>query len=93
MAEQGSVPYKVVCKVIRQEGTCGFGHKVGDEVVFDGRTVEGDICFHALYSMMPKVFAMMYGAQFPWLEDQAIATHACPDAQNPLVFEVRRVVE
>lgn len=91
MAEQDSIPYKIVCKVIRQEGTCEFGHKVGDEVVFDGRTVQGEICFHALYSLMPKIFAMMYGAHFPWLKDQAVATHACPDAQNPLVFEVRRV--
>jgi uncharacterized repeat protein (TIGR04076 family) len=91
MAEQGSVPYKVICRVIHQEGTCEFGHKVGDEVVFDGRTVQGEICFHALYSMMPKVFAMMYGAQFPWLKDGDVATHACPDAQNPLAFEVRRI--
>ena len=30
--------YKVVAKVISQKGTCGFGHKVGDTVVFDGAT-------------------------------------------------------
>jgi len=91
MADEKSVPYKVVCKVIKQEGTCAFGHKVGDEIVFDGRTVRGEICLHALYSLMPKVFAMRYGAQFPWLEDANVSTHACPDAWNPLVFEVRRV--
>jgi uncharacterized repeat protein (TIGR04076 family) len=91
MADEKSVPYKVVCKVIKQEGTCAFGHKVGDEIVFDGRTVRGEICLHALYSLMPKVFALRYGAQFPWLEDANVSTHACPDAWNPLVFEVRRV--
>ena len=91
MADEKSVPYKVVCKVIKQEGRCAFGHKVGDEIVFDGRTVRGEICLHALYSLMPKVFAMRYGAQFPWLEDANVSTHACPDAWNPLVFEVRRV--
>lgn len=91
MAEHESIPCKVVCKVIRQEGTCEFGHKVGDEVVFDGRTVQGEICFHALYSMIPKVFAMMYDAQFPWLKDKDIATHACPDAYNPVTFEMRRI--
>ena len=93
MAEPESVPYKVVCKVIRQEGSCGFGHKVGDEILFNGRTVEGEICFSALYSMIPKIFAMMYGAHFPWLDDKDAATHACPDAHNPVTFEVRRVRE
>jgi uncharacterized repeat protein (TIGR04076 family) len=35
--------------------------------------------------------AMRYGAQFPGLEDKVVATHACPDAYNPVVFEVRRI--
>lgn len=81
----------IVVRVIRQEGHCGAGHQVGDEVVFDGMIVQGKICIHALYSLLPKVFAMRYGAQFPWLEDPDVATHACPDAWNPVVFEVRRL--
>lgn len=85
--------YKVELRVIEQKGTCGFGHKVGDAIVFDGRTVEGEICFSALYSVIPKVYAMRYGVEFPWLEDKDAATHACPDAYNPVVFEVRRVRE
>ena len=83
--------YKVVARVISQKGTCGFGHKVGDTVVFDGETVQGRVCFSALYSFLPKVFAMRYGANFPWLDGKDVATHACPDAYNPVVFEIRRV--
>ena len=89
MTEQ--TEFTVVAKVIRQEGHCGAGHKVGDEVVFDGVTVRGKVCIHALYSFLPKVFAMRYGATFPWLADADVATHACPDATNPVVFEIRRV--
>ena len=85
--------YKVVAKVISQKGTCGFGHKVGDTVVFDGETVQGRVCLSALYSFLPKVFAMRYGADFPWLDDKDVATHACPDPYNPVVFEMRRVRE
>ena len=84
---------KIVARVIKQEGHCTAGHQVGDEVVFDGRAVGGKVCIHALYSFLPKVFAMGYGAEFPWLEDQDVATHACPDAWNPVVFELRRVWE
>ena len=85
--------YRVIAKVIEQEGTCIAGHTVGDEVVFDGMTVQGKVCIHALYSFLPKVFALRYGATFPWLEDPDVATHACPDAWNPVVFEIRRVRE
>lgn len=83
--------FTVVAKVIRREGHCEFGHQVGDEVVFDGDTVQGRVCISALYSFLPKVFAMRYGARFPWLDDPDVATHACPDAWNPVVFEIRRV--
>ena len=85
--------YRVIAKVIKQEGTCIAGHTVGDEVVFDGMTVQGKVCIHALYSFLPKVFALRYGATFPWLENPDVATHACPDAWNPVVFEIRRVRE
>ena len=83
--------YTIVAKVIKQEGECIAGHKVGDEIHFDGMTIQGDVCIHALYSFLPKVFAMRYGAEFPWLEDSDVATHACPDAWNPVVFEIRTV--
>ncbi|KPL25375.1 MAG: hypothetical protein AMJ93_00285 [Anaerolineae bacterium SM23_84] len=82
-------------KVLSVKGACEFGHMVGDQVVFDGETIDGRICLHALYSFLPKVFAMRYGADFPWLdrEHRDVATHACPDAQNPVVFEIRRYRE
>lgn len=83
--------YPIVARVIKQEGECIAGHKVGDEIRFDGMKIQGDVCIHALYSFLPKVFAMRYGAEFPWLEDGDVATHACPDAWNPVVFEIRRV--
>ncbi|MBA7515108.1 hypothetical protein ES705_07146 [subsurface metagenome] len=80
----------VTAKVISQKGSCGMGHKVGDEIIFTEDGVKGKICIHALYSFLPKVFAMMFDAQFPWLEDPNVSTSACPDAYNPVVFEISR---
>jgi uncharacterized repeat protein (TIGR04076 family) len=91
VADKGE--YKVQLTVIDQRGTCSFGHKVGDVITFTERGIEGEICFSALYSVLPKVMAMRYGAEFPWLKDRDVATHACPDAYNPLVVEVRRIRE
>ena len=82
--------YKIEVCVKSKKGTCAFGHEVGDKIEFDGRRIKGEICLSALYSMLPKVFAMAYDAQFSWLENKDVATHACPDAYNPVVFEITR---
>ena len=86
---------KIVAKVISQKGTCSAGHSVGDEVVFDWEKneVNGKICLHALYSIMPKVYAYAFGADitFAKADDGAnVARHACPDGYNPVIFELRR---
>jgi uncharacterized repeat protein (TIGR04076 family) len=96
MAEQSPYTdqgFTIIARVIKQVGCCAAGHQVGDTVVFDGQTVEGKVCIHALYSFLPKVFALRYGAEFPWVQDRDVSTHACPDAWNPVVFEIRRVRE
>jgi len=80
----------VTAKVISQRGSCGNGHEVGDEIIFTENGVEGKICIHALYSFLPKVFAMMYDSQFPWLNDPDVSTSSCPDANNPVIFEISR---
>ncbi len=83
----------VIAKVVSQKGTCALEHKVGDTVRFTESGVEGKICIHALYSMIPAVFAMMFESRFPWLEEPEKKTHACPDAFNPVVFEIVRIRE
>jgi uncharacterized repeat protein (TIGR04076 family) len=77
-------------KVVSQKGTCAIGHKIGDKIIITEDEIKGKICIHALYSMLPKAVAMMYGAKFPWLSDKDIATHACPDGNNPVIFEISR---
>lgn len=84
---------EVRAKVVSVQGTCEQKHKVGDVVRFHEGGVDGHICVHALYSLMPKAFAMMFNAEFPWAADPDVLTHACPDAFNPVVFELTRVYE
>jgi uncharacterized repeat protein (TIGR04076 family) len=74
-----------------QKGTCAFGHKVGDKIVFDGKTIQGNICYSALMVVLPKVYAMRYSAEFPWAESKDIIYNACPDPKNPVVFEIKRL--
>jgi len=83
--------YNVVVTVKSVKGTCHFGCKVGDKVYFDGRGVKGDICYSALMAMLPKVYAMRYGAEFPWAKDKDVIQNVCPDPENPVVFEIKRI--
>lgn len=84
---------KIEAIVISQKGKCGFGHKVGDKVLFNGKSVKGDICYSALTVLLPKVFAMRYNACFPWAKDKDAIFNACPDGENPVIFEIRRIPE
>lgn len=83
-------PYRVEVRVVGQAGTCAFGHRVGDLACFDGLALEGRICWHSLCSMMYKIHGLLYGANYPWLEDKDTARHPCPDYKNPVIYEIRR---
>jgi len=82
--------YDIKVKVISQKGTCGLGHKVGDEWLITGKTPEG-ICLTAFTALFPNVRMLMYGGSLPWESDKDATTACCPDAANPVVFEIRRV--
>ena len=79
----------VIAKVISQRGTCVAGHKAGDEFVI-GEQTPANLCSWAFYSLFPFVQVLRFGGSFPWEEDRDKATVACPDAANPVVFELRR---
>ena len=85
------MPYDVEVKVKSVKGTCDFGHKVDDLIRFDGKAIKGDICYSALMVLLPRVYSMRYGAEFPWAENKDAIENACPDPENPVVFEIRRI--
>ena len=82
--------YDVVAKVVSQKGTCGANHKVGDQWVIGSKTPEG-ICLSAFNALFPNLRVLRFGGSFPWSADPDVTTAACPDAQNPVVFELRRL--
>ena len=82
--------YDVAIKVVSKQGTCAHGHEVGDEWLCTGKTPAG-ICLSAFNALLPSVRVLMFGGTFPWSSDPDTTTVACPDAANPVVFEVGRV--
>ena len=82
--------YEVLVRVVSQKDTCAHGHKVGEEWVIGSKTPEG-ICLSAFNTLYPSARVLMFGGAFPWETDPDITTVSCPDAQNPVVFELRRL--
>jgi len=82
----------VEVEVISQKGFCGQGNKAGDKWVIKGKTPEG-ICISAFCSMMPFLNVMRYAGKdsFPFSRNPDEVTCACPDAENPVVFRLRRI--
>jgi uncharacterized repeat protein (TIGR04076 family) len=80
---------EVIAKVISQRGTCAAGHKVGDIFVIGDKTPAG-MCSWAFYTLFPFAEVLQYGGAFPWEKDPNKTTVACPDPDNPVVFELRR---
>ena len=80
---------QIIARVVSQEGTCAAGHKVGDEFVM-GQKTPCDMCSWAFYALFPFAQVLEFGGSFPWEPASSRATAACPDPENPVVFEMRR---
>jgi uncharacterized repeat protein (TIGR04076 family) len=81
--------YTIKIKVVSQKGTCKVDHKVGDEFKCDGVTPSG-LCAYAFDAMFSFLSALMFGGEFFWTDNKDSIEVACPDAKNPVVFELRR---
>ncbi len=79
----------VIARVISQKGTCTAGHRVGQEFVI-GQATPPKLCSWAFYSLFPFAQVLQFGGSFPWEQDKNKAVVACPDSDNPVVFELRR---
>jgi uncharacterized repeat protein (TIGR04076 family) len=80
---------KIVARVISQKGSCEAGQRVGDEFVIDPARTPGGMCPWALYTIFPFAEVLQFGGAFPWEKDPHKARVACPDPDNPVVFELR----
>jgi len=79
----------VTAKVISQKGTCGAKHKVGDEFIIGPMTTP-NMCSSAYCTLYPSARVLRFGGSFPWDKDPNKTTVACTDAENPVVFELKR---
>jgi uncharacterized repeat protein (TIGR04076 family) len=82
--------HEVKVTVLTQKGHCAWGHKVGDSWIIGGVTPPG-MCLSMLHSLFPAIRGIMYGAEMGHGTEPGVTTIACPDAENPMTFEIRRL--
>ncbi|HAS04615.1 MAG TPA: hypothetical protein DCR71_02475 [Dehalococcoidia bacterium] len=48
------------------------------------------MCSWAFYTLFPFAEVLQFGGSLPWEKDPSKTTVACPDPDNPVVFELSR---
>lgn len=80
---------EIIAEVVSQRGHCEAGHRVGDRFVI-GQTTPDGMCSWAFYALYPFAQVLQFGGSFPWEPADNVSRVACPDPDNPVVFELRR---
>ncbi len=69
--------------VVKQDGYCYHLYKVGDQFIFEDFThPPKDFCLGAAHSMFPCMYALTFGAEFPFMENMASLRTTCPDGKK-----------
>ncbi|MEO0226123.1 MAG: TIGR04076 family protein [candidate division WOR-3 bacterium] len=82
--------YKVRVRIKSIEGKCPMKFKVGQTWLIDKKT-PGGMCqaaFHSIYSAL-RVFR--FGGSHPWDKRRDITYVCCPDPENHVLYELRRI--
>lgn len=96
---------RLIAKITGIKGYCRAGHRVGEE--FDVSLYEeGEwfseerrgrkappMCSHLYHALFPYLTVLQYDGNLPWLKDKDIFYMNCPDPENCVSVEVRRIRE
>ena len=88
--QSGPNPKKMIISVEEVTGKCFYGYKVGDEIEVIGLKTPKDFCGAAYNVLFPVLFALNFGAKYPFEDENANSRVTCPDNAN-IRFKVRRV--
>lgn len=71
---------KLKLTVSKVEGDCYHGYKAGDEIILDDFTHPPEhFCLGLAHALFPVVYALSFGAKFPFRDNQRSLLVTCPD--------------
>lgn len=84
-------PQKMVVSVEEVRGKCFYCYKVGDKWEVRGLKTIPNFCGAAYHTMFPVLFALNFGASYPFMQDpNSLDTITCPDGGH-IRFKVTRI--
>lgn len=83
---------KVMAKVIETQGDCTIGMKPGDEFELSVHKC-GDFCGYFYHNIFNWVTTYQFGGSIPMFPDPDVAVWECPNSQNRVKIELRKVKE
>ena len=83
---------KVVAKVIETKGDCTIGMKPGDEFELSVHRC-GYFCGLFYHNILQWITTLQFGGKFPIGDDPDVMYWECPNPNNRVKVELRRVKE
>lgn len=81
---------KVMAKIIDTKGDCTIGMQVGDEFELSTHKC-GEFCGFFYHNILGWVKTLQFGGTFPAFEDPDVQVWECPNANNRVKVELRRI--
>lgn len=85
-----SVNCKFEVTVEKVTGKCHANYEVGNKYIFDGIATPDSFCGGAYHVMFPALFALKFGANFPFEGEEGVAHSTCPD-NGYVTFKIKRI--
>lgn len=71
---------KLKLTVINVYGDCYHGYKIGDELILEDFTHPPQhFCLGLAHALFPVIYALSFGAKFPFMDNQRSLKVTCPD--------------
>ncbi len=83
---------KVVAKVIDAKGDCTIGMKIGDEYELSLHKC-GDFCGLFYHNILNWITMFQFDGTFPFGEDPNLMAFECPNPNNKVKIELKRIKE
>lgn len=71
-------------------GKCHANYEEGQTYIFDGLATPANFCGGAYHVIFPALFALKFGANFPFEQEEGVAHSTCPD-NGYVTFKIRRI--
>ena len=84
---------RITVQEIMGSGQAPCGYRPGDSWLVTDMCTPAGLCTWAVASLSPYLATLRFGGRAPWEDDGDRIIACCSDAANPVVFELRRVVE